>query len=80
MINEVIHVFGRALTRDVLLPHLSPERGVVAFLFVLIGPRCLMHTEERERQSHSGVALQHVGAVVADGVHGQHARRLIHWL
>lgn len=75
-----LFVFGHALTWDVLLPHLSPERAIVALFLVLIRTRCLMHTKEREWQSHSSVALHHIGAVVADSVHGQCARRLIHWL
>lgn len=71
------HIF---LTWYVLLPHLSPQRGIVALPFLLVRTRRLMHTQEGERQSHSCVSLQHIGTVVADGVHGQRTRRLVHRL
>lgn len=68
--------FSVFLTWNVLLPHLGPQRGVVALSF-LVGTRSLMHAEEGERQSDYRVALQHVGAVVADGVHRQRTGGLV---
>lgn len=70
------HFSSVFLTWNVLLPHLGPQRGVVALSF-LVGTRSLMHAEEGERQSDYRVALQHVGAVVADGVHRQRTGGLV---
>lgn len=59
------------LTWDVLLPHLSPQRSIMALSFFLIRTWRLMHAQEGQRQGHSCMALQHIRTVVADGVHGQ---------
>jgi len=69
------------LTWHVLLPHLGPQRGVVALaLLLLLGAGQLVHAQEGQGQGQARVALQHIRAVVADGVHRQHARGLVHRL
>lgn len=77
---DVLHNFGQALTWDILLPHLSPEGGIMAIFIALIRTRCLMHTEKGEWQSHSCMTLQHIRTIVADGMHGQCTWRLVRWL
>lgn len=65
------------LTWNIFLPHFAEESGVMALSLLLIWTRGLVHAQEGQRQSHSRMTLQHVGAVVADGVESQRARRLV---
>ncbi len=71
---------GVLLTWDILLPHHSPQRRVMALSFLLIRTWSLMHTQEGQRQSHSSMALQHIRTVVADGMQGQDTGRFVHRL